>query len=140
MSRKYLLSLLFFSFALVSNSQVKISGRILNASNEPVPGATITLLPSMKSVISTSTGTFELQAETGDNLIDVSAIGFASRSIPLTTSTTYDIVLAQSVTDLQDVVFVGSRAAQRSRYNSIVPVDVVRLSDVRLQIPQVGVN
>jgi iron complex outermembrane receptor protein len=140
MSRKYLLSLLFFSVAIVSNSQVKISGRILNASNEPIPGATITLLPSMKSVIATSTGTFELQAETGDNLIDVSAIGFATRTIPLTTSTTYDIVLTQSVTDLQDVVFVGSRAAQRSRYNSIVPVDVVRLSDVRLQIPQVGVN
>jgi iron complex outermembrane receptor protein len=128
------------AISLFSNAQVKISGRILNAANEPVAGATVTLEPSQKSVISSSTGTFELQTEPGDQQLFVSVIGYISRTISLTSATNYEIVLTQVVTELQDVIFVGSRNAQRSRYNSIVPVDVVRLTDVQLQIPQIGVN
>jgi iron complex outermembrane recepter protein len=140
MSRTYLLTVLFIALGFVSNGQAKISGRIVNRSNEAVAGATITVEPSKKSVSSSSTGTFELQTEAGDQQLIISAIGYATRTITLTSSTTYNVVVEQVVTDLQDVVFVGSRTAQRSRYNSIVPVDVVRLSDVQLQIPQIGVN
>lgn len=126
--------------SFITNAQLKISDRIHNASNEPVPGATIMLEPSMKSVVSSPTGTFDLETEANDRQLTISAVGFITRIIPLTSSTNYDIVLDLAVTELQDVVFVGSRTAQRSRYNSIVPVDVVRLSDVQLQVPQIGVN
>jgi len=126
--------------SFITNAQLKISGRIHNASNEPVAGATIMLEPSMKSVVSSPTGTFDLETEANDRQLTISAVGFITRIIPLTSSTNYDIVLDLAVTELQDVVFVGSRTAQRSRYNSIVPVDVVRLSDVQLQVPQIGVN
>ena len=140
MSRKYLLSLFVLATSFITNAQLKISGRIHNASNEPVAGATIMLEPSMKSVVSSPTGTFDLETEANDRQLTISAVGFITRIIPLTSSTNYDIVLDLAVTELQDVVFVGSRTAQRSRYNSIVPVDVVRLSDVQLQVPQIGVN
>ena len=140
MSRKYLLSLFVLATSFITNAQLKISGRIHNASNEPVPGATIMLEPSMKSVVSSPTGTFDLETEANDRQLTISAVGFITRIIPLTSSTNYDIVLDLAVTELQDVVFVGSRTAQRTRYNSIVPVDVVRLSDVQLQVPQIGVN
>ncbi|HSB94739.1 MAG TPA: TonB-dependent receptor [Flavitalea sp.] len=140
MSWKYLLSLLVLALSFNSNAQVLISGRVHNATNEPVAGATITLEATRNSVVTTPTGAFEIQADPRDKHLIVTAVGYTSRNIDITSSTNYDIVLELAITELQDVVFVGSRTAQRSRYNSIVPVDVVRLSDVQLQVPQIGVN
>jgi len=140
MNRKFLFILLCFAFSFSAEAQVNITGRVTNTSNEPVAGATISLEPSKRSALSGADGNFNLEAAAGDLRMTVTAIGFAPQTILLNNAGSYTITLVQSSVDLQDVIFVGSRTAQRSRYNSIVPVDVVRISDVQLQIPQIGVN
>lgn len=140
MNRTFILTFIFMAVGLVANAQQKITGRILNSRQEAIASATIIAQPSGKSVVASGNGDFSLEADSNDKSLVISAVGFATKTIQLTTATLYEVQLMESAGDLQDVVFVGSRNAQRSRFNSIVPVDVVRLNDTRLQLPQLGVN
>lgn len=133
--------LLIASLSLLFNSATaqKISGRVLSQLDEPIQGATIKAQPSGNSTQSNADGSFELTTANDGSFV-VSAVGYLSQTISITSATTYEVKLQLNVSQLEDVVVVGSRRAQRSRYNSIAPVDVVKLSDVQLQIPQIGTN
>lgn len=111
----------------------------MNEKAEPVQGATIKAQPSGTATLSDVDGNFELTAANDGSFV-VTAVGYLSQTISITGAATYEVKLQLAVSQLEDVVVVGSRRAQRSRYNSIAPVDVVRLSDVQLQIPQIGTN
>ena len=121
-------------------AQQKITGKITNQKNEAVDGATIVLNTSKKSTVSGADGMFELTASANDKSFTVTSTGYFSQTITLGNSSNFDVKLITNITQLDDYIIVGSRKAQRSRYNSIAPVDVVKLSDVQLQVPQIGIN
>lgn len=142
MKKIYFLAILLFllpGFAKLYAQQT-ITGKIVNQKNEPVEGATVTTAPSKQSVVSGAGGLFELAVTANDKSFTVTSVGYISKTILLTGSSSYDVQLSQDITQLEDFVIVGSRKAQRSKYNSIAPVDVVKLSDVQLQVPQIGAN
>lgn len=139
MRKIFILIILMSQGLLTSVYAQKISGRISNEKNEPLQGATINVKPSGQNTLSAANGNFELEAANGTSFT-VTATGYQPQTITISGASFYEVKLQVSVTQLEDVVFVGSRRVQRSRYNSIAPVDVVKLSDVQLQIPQVGIN
>lgn len=139
MRKIFVLPIFFLFFVLSHANAQRVSGRIVNEKAEPLQGATIVAKPSGTTTLSNANGSFELNSANDSSLL-VSAVGYLSQSISLTGAANYDITLQVNVSQLEDVVVVGSRRAQRSRYNSLAPVDVVRLSDVRLQMPQIGAN
>ena len=131
---------IFLNSVIPVFAQQNISGKIINQNQEPVPGASIVLTPSNKATITSGNGSFEIASATADVSITVSCIGFASKTITIGTKQNFLIQLESLSTQLEDFVLVGNRKVQRSKYKSIAPVDVVRLSDVQLQIPQIGIN
>ncbi len=136
------LSIIFMILITITPAfaQQSIKGRIIDQNQNPVQGASIVLNPSNKTAVTSANGIFEILTATADISITVSSIGFSSKTIVIGSNKNFSIQLESLSTQLEDFVLVGSRKVQRSKYNSIAPVDVVRLSDVQLQIPQIGIN
>lgn len=134
------LLIIFMGMGRVLFAQQNVTGKITSKNGEPVPGATIVLNPSQKTTVASADGNFELTTAKGDVTITVSSIGFASKTMQINDAKNLIVQLDAATTELESFVVVGSRGAQRSRYNSIAPVDVVKLSAMQLQMPQIGVN
>ena len=134
------LLLIFISASASLFAQQKISGKIINQQNEPVSGATITLDNSKKATLTSGDGSFEINSLANDKAIIVTNVGYTTVTISINGKSYFEIKLSANATLLEDFVIVGSRKAQRSKYNSIAPVDIVKLSDVQLQVPQIGIK
>jgi len=142
MRKIYNLVVVFVSL-LASTSltaQQKITGKIVGQNNAPLAGATITLDNSKKATVSTVDGLFEIVAEKADQSITISYVGYNGQTIIINEKSYLLIQLVANSTLLDDFIVVGSRKAQRTKLNSIAPVDVIKLSDVQLQMPQIGIN
>lgn len=138
MNFKRLLFFVLFGFVTTQLFSQKISGKVTTQQNEPLQGATIRLSPSGKMTKTNAEGNFEI-ASANDQSVTVTYVGYISQTVAISSSPIL-IQLVQDVSQLSEVVLVGNRHTQRSQYNSIAPVDVVRLSDAKVQMPQYGVN
>ena len=121
-------------------AQQKLTGKIVDQNNDPVAGATVTLDKSGKATVSSGTGLFEIVTANNDAALLISNVGFTTKKVSFDSKTYFTIQLLPNATLLEDFIVVGSRKAQRTKFNSISPVDVIKLSDVQLQIPQIGIN
>ena len=115
-------------------------GKIVDQNNDPVAGATVTLDKSGKATVSSGSGLFEIVTANNDAALLISNVGFTTKKVSFDSKTYFTIQLLPNATLLEDFIVVGSRKAQRTKFNSISPVDVIKLSDVQLQIPQIGIN
>lgn len=99
-----------------------VSGRILRmGSGEPIPGASISVLPEGRGVISTGTGGFRIEASPADSLL-VTAIGYEPWRV-MVQELPSAIYLRPAARGMDEVVVTGTmRAVQRSA--SPVPVEV----------------
>lgn len=103
--RQFVLLVLFtlstvFSFA----QQRTVSGKITDANGEPVPGASIKVKGTQKGAMADANGSFSLSAQPGDILV-ISAVGIATREIPVTANTTtYNVSLARQNQEMSEVV------------------------------------
>jgi len=57
----------------------RITGTVVNAASEPVAGATVAVKGTSAATSTTSTGTFAINAKTGDVLV-VSSVGLEPRN------------------------------------------------------------
>lgn len=78
----------FFSilFVLVSTSlsaQIKVTGKITDDTNSPLPGASITIKGTSKGTSSDFDGNYEIQANAGDELV-FTFVGFQSQTKKVT--------------------------------------------------------
>ena len=104
MKKLLLCSLLFSTFTY---SQTYISGRIIDANNFPLPGATITTGSSDEVTITDFDGFFNIYIGQGES-ITVSYIGFESQTrIVDNTDESILFILAPNVTELSEVIVSG---------------------------------
>src|SRR3954467_11795097 len=75
--------LLFTLLQLTALAQQITRGTIRNASGEPVPGVTITVKGTNRSVITDANGRFSIDAPAGATLV-VTSVGFSSREVTVT--------------------------------------------------------
>ena len=76
-------------------------------------------------------GSFSIKASLNDVLV-LSFIGYAEQEISVNTQTSISVKLVSSITDLGQVVLVGTRRAGRIKTETPVPVDVVNVSQAAL--------
>ena len=127
---KHVLTLLLFTIcslnAMAQNS--KVNGTVVDSKGSPLEGVTVKVQATSAYTTSDKTGAFSINAKAGD-LLEFSIVGFESKKVTATTST-LNVVLSASTTDLQDVILVGSRGTGRAKLESPVPVDVIKISEV----------
>ena len=125
--RKWLF--LFILIAVIQNTfaQTPVSGTIkdLQAGN-PLVGASIKIKGRKSGTTTDANGNFTLAAKPGD-ILQVSMVGY--KTIESTVGDGPMIIgLTPAMEDLGQLVFVGTRGAPRSRVESPVPVDVIKIN------------
>ena len=81
-SRTVLLLAAFFISFIVSGQQVQLNGKVINAKNEPLPGATIQVDGAATPVAANVDGRFTLSLAAGNKYsILVTSVGYAAKSV-----------------------------------------------------------
>src|SRR3712207_8288324 len=90
----------------------KITGTVSD-SQGPIIGATVKIKGSSTGVISDLDGNFTINAAPGQT-IEISYVGFVTRSIKIGNQTNYNVVLQEDNNNLDEVVVVGYGTMKRS--------------------------
>ncbi|HEU4606692.1 MAG TPA: carboxypeptidase-like regulatory domain-containing protein, partial [Chitinophagaceae bacterium] len=115
--RRFLLLMwigVLLSFQLLAQGR-QISGTVTLANGDPVPGASIVIKGSTIGTTANEDGRYTLTVTSNKGTLVISAAGFASQEISLTTATIYDVVL-QPGESLSEVVVTafGIKKEKRS--------------------------
>ena len=103
--RYIFLVFLFFSFS-VSSQTITIKGKITDQAGLPVPFASVYQKNTTRGTSANSEGEYRLKLSPGKQELIFKAIGYRqeNRELELKTDQTIDIVLAQTVYELNDVI------------------------------------
>ncbi len=109
-----LLGFLLFSCAVFA--QRKISGRVINKTNQqPVTNATVLIRGTVTATQTDSSGAFSIEVPKNNSVLEISSIGFESAQIQIAGKTDIgEIQLAISTSDLNEV-FVTGYTSQKKR-------------------------
>lgn len=103
--------LMLFSASLTAKN---ITGKVLDASNEPIIGASILEKGTTNGTITDFDGIFHLNTEVG-RTITISYVGYRSQDVKITDKQDYyNITLEEDAEVLEDVVVIGYGTQKRS--------------------------
>ena len=115
----------------------EVSGKVLDDTSQPLPGVSIVIKGTATGTTSDFDGNYTINAEVGDILV-FSYVGFETQEIRVTGSTVN--VTMNSGVSLDQVVIVGSRAPARAAIESTSPIDVIDVTELVSNGPQVNLN
>ena len=101
-----IISGLVLSTNLYAQNVRKITGIISSAASNPVEGATVSVKGTNNATFTNSTGSFAINAQTGDVLV-VSSVGFLTKEIRVGSGSTINFTLEEAVVKMEDIVTVG---------------------------------
>ncbi len=117
----------------------EITLRVLDENGNPLPGVNVAVKGSVIGGITDLTGTLQLTVP--DNaVLQISFIGYKTQTLTVGAQSSYTIDMEVDQEQLQEVVVVGSRNQQRTVLESPVAVDVIPMSEVIQEAPQVEVT
>lgn len=125
--------LLLVTLPFFSRSQTAtVTGTVTDAATgQPLQGVTIKRSNANKGTFTDKNGTFRIQASPGD-VLEVSFVGYGLQVITVTSNPVLTIQLSASVTELNQVVLVGTRGSGRAKTETPVPVDVISINQASL--------
>lgn len=107
--RMYALLLMMCSVLFSFAQQVVVTGKVMDASNEPLIGATVRVKSTTSGgTITDIDGNFRLPVtDVKKEVLLVSFIGYETREIPLNGKTSVTVMLNETYNELQEVTVVG---------------------------------
>jgi len=112
---KFLL-LLGLLFSILSFSQTKVSGVIVDNTGEPVAFANVIFKDSREGTITNEDGRYYLESDNTYTTVQFSFIGYTTEEIELTARTTYKmrIVLEEEAASLGEVVIITGKQSKKN--------------------------
>lgn len=86
--------------------QQTVSGTVADENNIPLPGVTVLVKGTKNGTVSDIDGNFSMEASNDDILV-FSYIGFETKEVPVNDQSTFNIVMAEDVESLEEVVVIG---------------------------------
>lgn len=117
--------------AQMAQNQQVIEGYVKDEQGHPISGASISLQNSNLATATDSQGYFKLVSPDAAPRIIVSALGYESQTIPISSTKSLQIVLKEAISDLDEVIVVGY--GQQKRANLTGAVSQVNASDIALR-------
>ena len=127
-------NILLFRRANTSQERsVKVSGRVVDASGQPIIGASVIVRGTTLGVSTDAEGRFmlEVPAPAASQTLEVSYLGYETASIPVGSRTTFTVTLQESTSEIEQVVVTAlgiKRQEKALSYN----VQQVAASDITL--------
>jgi len=108
--------------------KINVKGTVTDAATkEKLPGVTVLVKSSGQGTATDQNGQFTVSAVPGD-VITFRYAGYKIQVITLSGQTTVDIQMISDISQLNEVVLVGTRSAGRVKLETPVPVDVVNVA------------
>ncbi|PSG90029.1 SusC/RagA family TonB-linked outer membrane protein [Aurantibacter aestuarii] len=111
-----LLLVLSVSFGYTQNI---ITGTIVDQNNVPLPGANVIIKAKQKGTQTDFDGNFSIEASNGD-IITFSYLGFIEQNITVASNKSYNIILKEDVSALDEVLIVGYGTQKKAILTSSV--------------------
>ena len=129
--KNLLLVALFFATATIFG-QTKITGKVVDETNEPLPGANIVVKGTSNGTTTDFDGKFVLNAKTTTGVIAISYIGYETVEIPFSSAKTNlgTIVLKEGGDLLDEVVIKGLIDVAKDR-ETPVAVSTIRAAEIQ---------
>ncbi|MDX2303887.1 MAG: TonB-dependent receptor [Microscillaceae bacterium] len=120
-------------------AQHTLSGKVTDANNEVLVGASILEVGTTNGTLTDETGAFKISLQSSNATIKISFVGYQSQEISLTGQTELNIILEDGAS-LGEIQVVGSRAFGRSSTETPVAVDVIEIEKVAAASGQIDIN
>ncbi|WP_152285843.1 TonB-dependent receptor [Flavicella marina] len=129
--KKHLLIISFVLFSVVSFAQTTISGKVVDSnSNEPIPGANITLEGTTIGTSSDFDGNFKLETTQNPPFnIKASSVGFSATTKNITQNNQQITIILKEGTLLDEVVVSASRTPERI-FESPVTIERIGIKEI----------
>lgn len=102
----------------------EVTGTVVDqADGTPVPGVNVIAKGTSAGTATDAEGRFRLQVPPGSNILVISAIGYATQEVDITSLSTVNITLLASSSELEEVVVTVGRGSQRTITDTPLPVD-----------------
>ncbi|RYE17935.1 MAG: SusC/RagA family TonB-linked outer membrane protein, partial [Sphingobacteriales bacterium] len=122
----------WYSFVATTPQHVirllNVTGNVTDISGAPLPGATVSVKGKTKATATDAKGGFQLQLQAGENTLSVAMMGYTTQDVVVTSGQSVKIVLAESVSQLQQVVVIGYGSVTKKEITGAV--SVVKASDI----------
>src|SRR5690606_3112897 len=92
--------------------EFSLSGRVTDASNRPISGASVQVKGKNASTLTGEDGTFSLSLHVGD-ILQVSYVGYTPEEVTVTNQNPVTILLMEANNDLDEVVVIGYGTARK---------------------------
>ncbi|WP_431129189.1 TonB-dependent receptor domain-containing protein [Flagellimonas flava] len=120
--------------------QHELTGSVKDNQDNPLAGANILVKGTTNGTQADFDGNFTLELADANATLVISYLGFKTTEVAVNGQSNVAIVLEEDAARLEDVVVVGSRNPNRTATETTVPVDVIDVSTIANQGPQVSVN
>jgi TonB-linked SusC/RagA family outer membrane protein len=108
----------------------RITGTVLDADNEPVIGASVSVAGTATGTVTDIDGQFTLDVP-AQGVLRVSFIGYRTQELQLDGKTAYSVVLEENTEMLDEVVVMAyNTTVKRKLANAVTVVDVKQVSDL----------
>ncbi|MFC5285055.1 SusC/RagA family TonB-linked outer membrane protein [Pedobacter alpinus] len=131
--------MLFFSISVALKAQeIKVTGKVTDESGVTLPGVSISIKGTSLGAQTDALGAFAINVPNGaDAVLKVSYIGFVSQEIMIAGKSTFNIILKEDKTSLQEVVVVGYGTQKVTQISGAISVikgeDIEKLNPVRAE-------
>ena len=89
------------------NELLWTSGSVVDKQNEPLPGVTVNIKGGSQGVITDVDGKYRIKVPNRKAVLVFSFIGFQTQEVSINGRSTVDVILQETITQLNDVVIVG---------------------------------
>ncbi|WP_188598941.1 SusC/RagA family TonB-linked outer membrane protein [Polaribacter pacificus] len=104
---KLLLLVGFFLMSIVVHAQQKVSGKVVDETNSPLPGATITVKNSKQWTTTDFDGNFSITFEKEAAVIQIMFLGYASKEVTIGNQKNIEVQLLPATNTLSEVVITA---------------------------------
>jgi TonB-linked SusC/RagA family outer membrane protein len=109
-----LLALLFLIGFSGYSQELAIQGTVTDKAGAPLPGVSILIKGTVVGTVTDIEGKYSINANTENNILVFSFIGYAPQEVAVNGRSTIDVALAEDVQSLDEVVVVGYGTQRRS--------------------------
>ena len=120
----FLLLLIYLLFPGLPSAfaQRTISGKVTDENQLALPGVNVVMKGTSQGTITDIEGNYTLGVSDEDGTLVFSFVGFLSQEIPIDNQSTIDVVMANDVTSLEEVVVVGYGTQKKKDITGAVSV------------------
>ncbi len=122
--RSGLLLLCIAYCSAISAQSIKIQGKVVDASGEPIIGATVIVQGTNNGTITNNDGVYIFESISNQSVLEFSYIGYESQIIPVNSRTIIDVTLQEASVAIDELVVVGyGSLSKKELSSSIVQID-----------------